>query len=90
MQPTQDHDGHLPGRFYPDRCMECPEMLYEDYGACRGRCAACSGAARCMVEYGTDPRDTEMIKFPEEVAPEEVNAWAEEILQMVIQHGGGN
>jgi hypothetical protein len=55
MLASQDNDNHPPGRFYPDRCMDCPEMLYEDYGACRGRCAACVGAAQCMMTYGSDP-----------------------------------
>jgi hypothetical protein len=32
-------------RYYPGRCMECPAMLSEDYGARSGKCASCERLA---------------------------------------------
>lgn len=31
----------MPRSLYPDRCLECPVMFREDYGAMSGRCAEC-------------------------------------------------
>jgi hypothetical protein len=35
----------IPGPLYPDRCLECPEILQETYGACASlRCTKCVSA----------------------------------------------
>jgi|GEM_PF-6461881 len=46
----------LPGPLYPDRCLECPALLHEDYGSRGGRCADCVRAdlgARAAETAGT-------------------------------------
>ena len=35
----------MPGPLYPDRCLECPEILHETYGGCASlRCTKCVSA----------------------------------------------
>ena len=43
--PVAHHEGTLPGPLYPDRCLECAELLRETYGAVTYlRCSGCVSA----------------------------------------------
>jgi hypothetical protein len=36
----------LPGPMYPDRCLECPELLCDDYGCVKhNKCVDCAAAS---------------------------------------------
>ena len=46
---SQGHAEITPGPLYPDRCLECPELLVETYGGIRhSRCVDCLAASRAM------------------------------------------
>jgi len=41
-----DETAELPGPLYPDRCLECPELLCECYGCVRhNKCVDCVAAS---------------------------------------------
>ena len=45
VEPIDDVEP-VPGPLYPDRCLECPELLNDTYGGVRhSRCADCVSAA---------------------------------------------
>jgi hypothetical protein len=42
-----DKAAELPGPLYPDRCLECPELLCDGYGCVRhNKCVDCVAADR--------------------------------------------
>ena len=42
----------LPGPMYPDRCLQCPELLHETYGAVGYlRCAECVFADLARAQW---------------------------------------